>query len=73
MEKQKCGPEDFRGEVLYQMDGDYIRAKLVLPGEGKGLRITKTISKELIDKARVINILLKPGEMDMIRNWDGQE
>ena len=49
MEKQNCGPEDFRGEVLHQMDGDYVRAKLVLPWEGEGLKITKTISKELID------------------------
>ena len=54
MEKQNCGPENFRGEPLHQMDGDYIRAKLVLPGGGEGLRITKTISKKLIDKAREI-------------------
>jgi len=51
MKKPNCGPEDFRGEVLHQMDGDYIRAKLVLPGVKK---IIKTISKVLIDKARVI-------------------
>ena len=54
MEKQNCGPEDFRGEVLHQMDGDYIRAKLVLPGGSQGLKIIKTIPMELIRKARVI-------------------
>jgi len=54
MEKRNCGPEEFRGEVLHQMDGDYIRAKLVLPGGGEGLRIIKTISKDLIKKARDI-------------------
>ncbi|MCJ7717457.1 MAG: hypothetical protein MUO54_13180 [Anaerolineales bacterium] len=54
MEKQNCGPENFRGEPLHQIDGDYIRAKLVLPGGGEGLKITKIISKELIDKARDI-------------------
>ena len=43
MEKQNCGPEDFRGEVLHQMDGDYIRAKLVLPEGSQGLKIIKTI------------------------------
>lgn len=54
MAKQNCGPGNFRGEPLHQMDGDYIRAKLVLPGGGKGLRIIKTVSKELIERARAI-------------------
>jgi len=54
MEKQNCNPEDFRGEVLHQMDGDYIRAKLVLPEGSQGLEILKTIPMELIRKARVI-------------------
>ncbi len=54
MEKQNCGPEDFRGEVLHQMDGDYIRAKLVLPGGSQRLKIIKTIPMKLIKKARAI-------------------
>jgi hypothetical protein len=36
------------------MDGDYIRAKLVLPGGSQGLKIIKTISMGLIKKARAI-------------------